>query len=74
MKFSEKLGIKIRKERKMRGWTQEDFANAIVMSPRHYGDVERGSVNVGVNTVERIAMGFDMDTSELFLLDEDIKA
>ena len=38
MKFSEKLGRKIRKERKMRGWTQEDFANAIVMSPRHYGD------------------------------------
>lgn len=71
MKLNGKLGKKIRKERKIRGWVQEEFANEIGMSPCSYGKIERGESNMSVNTLERIAKGLKMKPSELFDFDDD---
>ena len=70
MEFYKKVSEKIRREREARGWSQEEFANEIGMSPCHYGNIERGKVDMKVNTIKRIAKGFDINPSELLNFDD----
>lgn len=68
MNTKEKLAINIRRIRKLRNFSQEDFANEIGISPFYYGEIERGRANPTVVMLESIAKGLNVDVSELLTI------
>ncbi len=61
---------KIRFLRQLRGWSQEDMAGKLNMSPNGYGSIERGETDVNLSRLEQIALIFEVRLSELFELNE----
>lgn len=49
------LGETIRVHRKRAGFSQEKLAEKADLSPKYVGEVERGCVNVSVDSLARIA-------------------
>lgn len=43
---------KIRLVRQLKGWSQEDVANKLGMSPNGYGSIERGETDVNLSRLE----------------------
>lgn len=62
-------GRQIRKLRKEKGFSQEDFANLIDMNRGYYGTVERGEANVTAINLLRIARGLGVSPNDLFPLE-----
>lgn len=63
---------KIRFLRQLKGWSQEDMATRLNMSPNGYGSIERGETDVNLSRLEQIALIFEVRLSELFELNEQI--
>ena len=61
---------KIRFLRQVKGWTQEEIADKLDMSPNGYGSIERGETDVNLSRLEQIAGLFGIKLSELLGLDE----
>jgi transcriptional regulator with XRE-family HTH domain len=61
-----RLGDRIRKLRKARGWTQAEMAERVDIDRSFLADVERGKRNVSVLNLELIAHGFKISLSQLF--------
>jgi transcriptional regulator with XRE-family HTH domain len=61
-----RLGDRIRKLRKARGWTQAEMAERVGIDRSFLADVERGKRNVSVLNLELIAHGFKISLSQLF--------
>ena len=61
-----RLGDRIRKLRKARGWTQVEMAEKVGIDRSFLADVERGKRNVSILNVELIAKGFEISMSQLF--------
>jgi DNA-binding XRE family transcriptional regulator len=54
------IGEQIRNIRKMKGFSQENFANFIEMNRGYYGTIERGETNVTVLNLLKILKGLDV--------------
>ena len=65
------LGEQIRKARKRRGFSQEDFAARAELGRSYYGGVERGERNIAALNLMRIAAALQMEVGELFPLRQD---
>jgi len=61
-----RLGDRIRKFRKARGWTQAVMAERLGIDRSFLADVERGKRNVSILNLELIAKGFRISLSQLF--------
>ena len=61
---------KIRLVRQLKGWSQEDVANKLGMSPNGYGSIERGETDVNLSRLEQIAEMFGIKLSDLLELTE----
>lgn len=61
---------KIRFLRQAKGWTQEEIADKLKMSPNGYGSIERGETDVNLSRLEQIADLFGIKLFELLGLDE----
>jgi transcriptional regulator with XRE-family HTH domain len=61
-----RLGDRIRKLRKSRGWTQAEMAERVGIDRSFLADVERGKRNVSILNLELIAHGFKISLSQLF--------
>jgi transcriptional regulator with XRE-family HTH domain len=61
-----RLGDRIRKLRKARGWTQVEMAELVGIDRSFLADVERGKRNISVLNLELIAHGFKISLSQLF--------
>lgn len=61
-----RLGDRIRKLRKARGWTQAEMAEKVGIDRSFLADVERGKRNVSILNLELIAEGFKVSLSQLF--------
>jgi len=61
---------KIRLVRQLKGWSQEEVANKLDMSPNGYGSIERGETDVNLSRLEQIAALFGIKLSDLFELSE----
>ena len=61
-----RLGDRIRKLRKARGWTQVEMAEKIGLDRSFLADIERGKRNVSILNLELIAHGFEITLSQLF--------
>ena len=60
------LGTKIRELRKKAELSQEDLADKADLNPNYVGRIERGEINVTVDTLFKIASSLDVGLDELF--------
>ncbi len=60
------LGERIRKARKAKGWRQIDLAQHSGVHEVHISDLERGSREAGIRTLQAIAKALNVEMEELF--------
>lgn len=65
VKILQKLGNHIRDLRSAQNMTQEDLAEQSELSRQYIGDVERGTRNISLVNLEKIAKAFKITLSEL---------
>jgi len=63
---SDALGARIREIRTSRVFSQESFAEAYELNRTHISLLERGQINVTVNTTRQMAHVLQISLSELF--------
>ena len=61
------FGKRIKELRKQTGLSQEKFASKIGMDRTYYASIESGKRNVSLKNIEKIASGFDISISQLFI-------
>jgi len=61
-----RLGDRIRKLRKKRGWTQAELAERVGIDRSFLADVERGKRNVSILNLDLMAKGLRVSLSQLF--------
>ena len=59
------LGETVRVHRKRSGFSQEKLAEKADLSPKYLGEVERGCVNVSVDSLARIAKVLHLKVNDL---------
>lgn len=59
------VGERIRHLRRLRGFTQEELADASGLNRAHLGEIERGEVDVTIVTLQRIGRGLRLRVSSL---------
>ena len=64
------FGLAIKKLREETGLSQEKFALSIGMDRTYYASVEAGKRNIPLQNIYKIAQGFDMSVSALFVVVE----
>jgi transcriptional regulator with XRE-family HTH domain len=60
-----RLGNRVRKLRKQRGFTQVIFAERVGLDRSFIADVERGKRNISILNLDLIAKGFKLSLSQL---------
>ena len=60
------FGSRVRKLRKLKGWSQERFADECGLHRTYIGAIERGERNVSLNNIHAIAKALDISVKELF--------
>jgi transcriptional regulator with XRE-family HTH domain len=63
------LGVRIREIRKSKGLSQLDIGVAMDNYAEQVGRIERGQINVTINTLRNIAKSLDITLSELLNFD-----
>jgi transcriptional regulator with XRE-family HTH domain len=66
MNITKKFGKHIKLLRNEKHLTQEELANLSGLSRQYIGDVERGSRNISLINLEKIAKAFGVSLSQLF--------
>lgn len=61
---------KIRFMRQLKGWSQEQMAEKLEMSPNGYANIERGETDVRLSRLEQIAEIFGVGLTELMSFGE----
>lgn len=64
------FGLAIKKLREETGLSQEKFALSIGMDRTYYASVEAGKRNISLQNIYKIAEGFDISVSALFVVVE----
>lgn len=60
-----KIGKKIREMRKLKGFSQEDFAAEAGLGRTYYGRIERGEQNISIQNLIQIALTLQVEVGEL---------
>lgn len=61
-----KLGENIRRLRKLKGFTQETFADHCGIHRNYISDMERGRRNPSVDILEKLAVALNVGVAKLF--------
>jgi transcriptional regulator with XRE-family HTH domain len=64
--FRKELGQRIRELRKTAGLTQEELGEKAELSYKFIGELERGQVNVSLDSIARIAQALGVKIGDLF--------
>lgn len=64
--IQQKFGNRVRKLRKDKGWSQEEFADECGLHRTYIGAIERGERNVSLNNIHAIAKALGISVKELF--------
>ena len=65
-----KIGNRLYEARKRKGMTQAQVAEAAELSDRNYADIERGNVNMRIETMISICNALNITADELLLQKE----
>ena len=68
--MQKEFGIALKKLREETGLSQEKFALSIGMDRTYYASVEAGKRNISLQNICKIAKGFDISFSALFIVVE----
>lgn len=60
-----KFGCEVRKLRKAKGWSQEEFARRAKLHRTYIGSIERSERNVSLLNIERIARALNIQAKDL---------
>ena len=60
------FGKRVRELRKLRGWSQEEFALRVDLDRSYVGGVERGERNISLENICQISAGLGVPASKLF--------
>lgn len=63
--IQKQVGERVRHLRRLRGFTQEELADASGLNRAHLGEIERGEVDVTIVTLQRIGRGLRLRVSSL---------
>lgn len=63
--YRKRLGERIRKLRDQRGWSQEEFAAISDVNRSYMGRIERGELNLTLDTLEKVGKGLSTSVSAL---------
>jgi transcriptional regulator with XRE-family HTH domain len=63
--YSRRLGERIRKLRDNKGWSQEEFADSCEINRSYMGRIERGELNLTLDTLRKVAKGLGVSVSAL---------
>ena len=63
--YRSQLGKRIRKLRSQRGWSQEEFADICVLNRSYMGRIERGELNLTLDSLQKVAKGLGLSVSAL---------
>lgn len=55
-----KVGVRIKKLREKKGWSQEEYAKMIGATQQTISAIERGTTKLGLNMLQDIAFSFDV--------------
>lgn len=66
-KILNKFGARVRKLRKMRGYSQEELAHKAGMHRTYVGMIERGEKNITLVNIEKLAIALELKLHELFI-------
>jgi transcriptional regulator with XRE-family HTH domain len=66
----ERFGFAVKSRREALGMTQEDLAGRAGIHRTYLSDVERGSRNLGLLNIERLAVALSISLADLFHLAE----
>ncbi len=69
MQIRKKLGELVRRLRKQRGWSQEELANATGFGRSFTSSIERGTKDVRISTLVKLANIFGLHLWQLFMSD-----
>jgi transcriptional regulator with XRE-family HTH domain len=68
----ERFGFAVKARREGLGLTQEEFADRAGIHRTYLSDIERGTRNVSLINIERLAAALALKLSELFRVVEDL--
>lgn len=60
------IGNRLRDLRKQRRFTQEELADRANLNPSYYGRVERGEINLTIETLTSISEALQVELAEVF--------
>jgi len=63
--INKKVGLKIRKYREKKGWSQEQLAFEADLHRAYIGHIERGEKNIGLINLEKIAKALSVNLKNL---------
>jgi transcriptional regulator with XRE-family HTH domain len=66
MDARQQLGQRLKHLRRVRGYTQEQLAERIDISPKYLSSIERGAENPTLQLLGRLAQGLQVELYELF--------
>jgi DNA-binding XRE family transcriptional regulator len=70
MNLKEKFGLKIRSLRESKGYSMEYLANVSNIDRNYISDIEKGTRNVSLLIIEKLAKAFEVNIKDLFDYEE----
>lgn len=70
MTLTKDIGKKLRKVREVKGFTQENMATEMNISPRHYSRIENGQIDIKLSFLEYACNVLEIEPLQLFGFDE----
>jgi transcriptional regulator with XRE-family HTH domain len=65
MDLKKAMAANVRRERRAKGWNQEELAHRAGLSTRYLGSIERAAVSASVTVLGRLARALRVDPCEL---------
>ena len=73
MNIQQKYGIKVKKFRINKGWSQEKLALNADLDRTYIPSIEKGERNVSIVVIEKIAIALDVNIKDFFDSNSEIK-
>lgn len=70
MNIKEKIGIRIKQIRELKGMSQKDLAYSADLDRSYIASVENGNRNISIVNIEKITLALNVTLSDFFAHDE----
>ena len=71
MNIRDKIGSRIKSLRRAKGYSQEELAEVVSISPKYLSSIERGQENPTLDLFIRLSQGLKVELYEIFQLEHE---